>query len=260
MPFPLCSSSEDRVVWASSPTSSFDSKSAYSIAADISNCNPPFTGSWIWKLDTLPRIQYFLWKCHFHSIPTKDVLERRGFMGDLQCQVFNTKLESIIHVLRDCPFAKCFWENIQAASLIPNFYNMDLCSWLKVNCECGIVWVEPGPWKTFFPFTVWRLRLHRKKIVFKSSHPNHDLLKEVQATTFEFFFCVARSIIGKRKHSINVRWSKPDPGWYKFNTDGSSLSNLGMVGGGGLIWDDSGNWVKGFTRSIGVTTRLNYWL
>ena len=46
MPFPLCSSSEDRVVWASSPISSFDSKSVHSVAVGISNCNPPFTRSW----------------------------------------------------------------------------------------------------------------------------------------------------------------------------------------------------------------------
>ena len=81
MTFPLFSRSEDRVVWASSPTGSFDSKSVYSIAASKSNLNPLFTRSWIWKLDTLCKIQCFLWKCHFHRIPTKDVLEIKGFVG-----------------------------------------------------------------------------------------------------------------------------------------------------------------------------------
>ena len=51
--------------------------------------------------------------------------------GGPLCQVCNTKLESIIHMLRDYPYVKCFWENIQAFFHIPNFYNMDLCSWLK---------------------------------------------------------------------------------------------------------------------------------
>ena len=29
-----------------------------------------------------------------------------------------------------------------------------------------------------------------------------------------------------------------------------------MAGGGGLTWDDKGNWVKGFTHSIWVTTNI----
>ena len=44
--------------------------------------------------------------------------------------------------------------------------------------------------------------------------------------------------------------------WYKLNTDGSSLSNPGMAGGGGLIRDDNRNWVKDFPCSIGVTTSV----
>ena len=126
----------------------------------------------------------------------------------------------------------------------------------KVNCGCGTVWVEPSLWKTFFPFVVWSLRLHKNKIVFKSSCPNHDPLKEVQAVATEFLFCAARIIIGKRKHSINVRWSKSDLGWYKLNTNGSSLGNSGMAGGGEVIQDGNENWVKGFTCSIGVTTSV----
>ena len=40
----------------------------------------------------------------------------------------------------------------------------------------------------------------------------------------------------------------------KLNTDGSSLGNLGLVGGGGLIRDENGDWIVGFARNIGITT------
>ena len=36
------------------------------------------------------------------------------------------------------------------------------------------------------------------------------------------------------------------------NTDGS-LGNLGLAGGGGVIRYESGNWVVGYSRRIGVT-------
>ena len=51
-----------------------------------------------------------------------------------------------------------------------------------------------------------------------------------------------------------IRWSKPVAGWLKFNTDGSSLGNLGLARGGGLIHNEEGGWVVGFARKIGITT------
>ena len=38
--------------------------------------------------------------------------------------------------------------------------------------------------------------------------------------------------------------------------DGASLGNPGKVGGGGIIRDSEGRWVKGFARSIGFTTSI----
>lgn len=38
----------------------------------------------------------------------------------------------------------------------------------------------------------------------------------------------------------------------KLKTDGSSLGNPGVAGGGGLIRDENGNWVVGLARRIGI--------
>ena len=43
-------------------------------------------------------------------------------------------------------------------------------------------------------------------------------------------------------------WEKPDPGWIKLNTDGSSSGSVGIAVGGGLIRDEFGNWLIGFSR------------
>ena len=50
-----------------------------------------------------------------------------------------------------------------------------------------------------------------------------------------------------------VRWEKPDPGWFKVNTDKSLSGSIGTTAGGGLIRDEFGNWVIGFSRKIGRT-------
>ena len=43
--------------------------------------------------------------------------------------------------------------------------------------------------------------------------------------------------------------------WVKLNTDGSSLGNPGLAGGGGVIRDIEGAWIMGFVRNIGITSR-----
>ena len=53
-----------------------------------------------------------------------------------------------------------------------------------------------------------------------------------------------------------MRWISPSINWYKLNSDGSSLGNSGLAGGGGLIRDDKGDWIKGYTRAIGITTSV----
>ena len=44
--------------------------------------NLPFNAGWIWKLMTLPRIQFFLWKCAHNSIGVKDCLVGRRVGSD----------------------------------------------------------------------------------------------------------------------------------------------------------------------------------
>ena len=51
-------------------------------------------------------------------------------------------------------------------------------------------------------------------------------------------------------------WHKPKEGRFKLNSNGASLGNPGKAGGGGLIRNCNGNWVKGFRRKIGVATSI----
>ena len=43
-----------------------------------------------------------------------------------------------------------------------------------------------------------------------------------------------------------IRWERPYRGWYKLNTDGSVIGNPRVAGGGGVLRDEAGVWVKGF--------------
>ena len=69
------------------------------------------------------------------------------------------------------------------------------------------------------------------------------------------------SIVSKRQKSrhctVNpICWNKPDQGWFKLNSDGTSQGNPGRAGGGSLIRDHDGKWVKGYMRNIGQATSV----
>lgn len=55
------------------------------------------------------------------------------------------------------------------------------------------------------------------------------------------------------KEHLQVRWIKPQAGWVKLNTDASALGAPGPLKGGGLIRDDKGQFLGGFTANLGIS-------
>ena len=72
----------------------------------------------------------------------------------------------------------------------------------------------------------------------------------------EFYYCVGKINKQRRLVGIQVCWEKPSSNWFKLNTNGASCGNLGRAGGGRVIRDCAGEWVRGFARSIGSTTSI----
>ena len=94
----------------------------------------------------------------------------------------------------------------------------------------------------------------KNRIVFDNAIPNPSLHKICLSQALEYSFCVSKSKLTAPKGVIPVRSIKPLEGWHKLNTDGASFGNPGKAGGGGIIRDSQGNWIKGYSRSIGFTT------
>ena len=65
---------EDHKSWISSLNGEFDPKNTYLLAVDENLEAPDFHGKRIWKLQTLPKIQFFLWKCLHPSLLVKSIL------------------------------------------------------------------------------------------------------------------------------------------------------------------------------------------
>ena len=187
IPIRTASRREDHICWISSLKGEFDSKNAYMLALDLSPNDHKFAGNWVWKLKTLPKIQLFVWKCLLQSIPTKSILAQRGFNGATSCDWCHEDQETIVHVLRDCPFASRFWAEADCPSHLRSSFDLDTIEWLKLNASSPAQLLGMDQqWATYFLFGIWNLWLLRNKRLF-AKPPSFNLRKATENQIAEYF-------------------------------------------------------------------------
>ena len=159
---------EDHRSWISSLNGKFDSRKAYLLAIDENLETPYFHGKWIWKLQTLPKIKIFLWKCLHKSLPVKAILTHRRIGGLGGCDSCTELEESISHVLRDCLIANSFWEQANCLDSLKQSFSDDSVVWIKKNALDSLkVHGKDYDWCTFFLLGLWDLWLQWNRMAFK---------------------------------------------------------------------------------------------
>ncbi|PWA90722.1 non-LTR retroelement reverse transcriptase [Artemisia annua] len=58
----------------------------------------------------------------------------------------------------------------------------------------------------------------------------------------------------KEKTEVLIRWVAPPVNWVLLNTDGASRGNPGEAGGGGILQDSQGCFLRAFTENHGICT------
>jgi ribonuclease HI len=250
------SSLADKRVW-DTVGGDFKLGKAYSIACNnFSDCPSSNPSSWIWKVRTSPRIMFFLWQCYHLSVPVRETLASRGMNIPTFCPRCLHLNESLIHMLRDCPDSIAFWNSFRFPTLGFQFYSASLLDWIHNNCNAYSTHDHNIPWQTLFSFGIWSLWLRRNQFVFKPASSFLDPVINAISYASEFFYLIGNCSKEKSRISTSIKWVPPPLGWFKLNTDGSSLGNPGMAGGGGVIRNHVGDWEGGFSRAIGVTTSV----
>ena len=101
-------------------------------------------------------------------------------------------------------------------------------------------------------FAVWLIWKGRNQLVFENKRLNLKIDFEIAYNAVEYTHCACKPLISKHRITKQIRWEKLSNGWRKLNVDGASMGNLGQAGGGGLLRDESENWIGGFARRIGI--------
>lgn len=149
------------------------------------------------------------------------------------------------------------WRKIGIPATMEVTFGLDLFQWMRANHQSSPdILSNDITWKTLFTLPLWTLWEHRNRVVFENTPLNSNMHNTCIRQVVDYFFSARKSLQTKRIRTMQVQWFKPHESWYKLNTNGASLGNPRKTGGGGLIQDHRGTWVKCFSRCIGNTTSV----
>lgn len=84
---------------------------------DAANTGPEGSGddSWqkIWRLKVPPKVKVFWWRILHEFLSAKHILNRRHIEPTAYCELCGADIDSIMHILINCTFAKVFWREIK---------------------------------------------------------------------------------------------------------------------------------------------------
>ncbi|KAK2382027.1 TMV resistance protein N [Trifolium repens] len=179
-------------------------------------------------------------------LPTDAFRGFRHLTTNTSCHRCGAHMETDMHTLHDCPNAMSIWRYFRPIN--PNdFYMQDCHSWFKhhATTKAGYMFVVTC-------FEIWR---NRNEEVFQN-------VKKDNWTSVNDIYSYHSSMVHalgptNKQHVIRqIRWHPPPEGYIKVNVDGSSLGNLGNAGFGGLLRNDRGSWIHGFSGSCGRASNL----
>ncbi|KAL9839956.1 putative reverse transcriptase zinc-binding domain-containing protein [Arabidopsis thaliana] len=118
----------DRLAWGMTSDGRFTVKSAFAMLTNDDSPRQDMSSLYgrVWKVQAPERVWVFLWLVVNQAIMTNFERKRRHLCDSDVCQVCRGGIESILHVLRDCPAMSGIWDRIVPRRLQQSFFTMSL--------------------------------------------------------------------------------------------------------------------------------------
>jgi hypothetical protein len=235
----------DKMIWRCTKNGHFSVRSAYYMEKDIqasqrNGCSNINTGAEIWKviwgLNVPNATKMFLWKACNNLLPTEENLFHRRVVGDQICPICTIEIESVLHILWECPAAVDVWSSGPRSLQKCSGGAVSLSSVLETLIKrCSSMYIE------IWAVLARKLWLRRNSVVFGGvfTSPN-QLMREVVISIEDF----KRANVPTEKENDfqaipvpPVQWKALSLGLYKINWDAAiDMKNRRM--GVGIIARD----------------------
>lgn len=138
-------SGRDQCIWKLTSNGTFSIKFAYG----TSNCGEDFL-QWhwhfIWKRALPPKLKIFLWVPCYKKLLTNAERLRGGLAQNMICHIYNSLVESIKHLFRDCSVTLSIWEGFGFSPENDAYSAMGFDDWLFHNLQSRRIVVHGLPW------------------------------------------------------------------------------------------------------------------
>ncbi|CAL1360967.1 unnamed protein product [Linum trigynum] len=141
-PFPQ-GSDVDVPIWRFTPSGRFTLKTAYELTQVDAAVQPQPEPCWkaIWRTPSPQRTRSFLWLAAHQCLLTNAERSRKHLVPNATCPICRGGPETILHVIRDCPYARGVWSHFLAEEPNDLFFQSNLSSWIRyyVTGRSGVI-------------------------------------------------------------------------------------------------------------------------
>ena len=249
VPFFLHEDIPDMMIWKQETSGQYSAKSGYEWLCSLNHQSPSDKSwMWVWRLKVPDKIKVFIWLLGHGALLTNCEHTRRHITLDPICDRCGLSMEDILHCLKDCPKSRNIWVWLRLWEL-DFFEENDTFTWIMKGAASSFATVFlAGIW------WIWRARC--REILTRDPWPEWEVLRNINLMAQDISSFLMQSSVGTSQPR-HVSWIRPPPNGFKLDVDGSALGNPGRAGFGGLIRNDDGQWVKGFSGFVGIATNLH---
>ncbi|CAN1757952.1 Putative ribonuclease H protein At1g65750 [Linum perenne] len=245
---PIEDRGEDTWTWGGESNDQFSIRSAYDLISDADNLIPMVDWKAIWNWKGPQRIRQFLWLAMHKKLLTNQERRRRHLTDNAGCTRCGGGEESVLHVLRDCPFASEVWNGLNLSNIDANWWLLELNDWLLnlINNERNLL----------LGITCWHLWKARNEMIFEGAdQPALSLVRKITNWSVVVSKAAGRlnqsRLLNKGKARVDIAWEPGPAGWLVLNTDGSVINPSGIAAAGGVIRDELGRCSLAFSSNVG---------
>ncbi|CAN1120508.1 Putative ribonuclease H protein At1g65750 [Linum perenne] len=239
---------EDVCTWGLDDNGRFSVRTAYELVHDSPNPRPEVDWSLVWRWNGPGRVQYFLWLAAQGKLLTNLERKRRHLTNGGNCPRCDLDEESILHVLRDCSYARQVWDHLGVSASDPSRTGRCPNEWIKYMIKHEKA--------SEFIIACWYLWKARNELVFAG---NTNDPRSTAARIQTWHSIVSSSTLHQELITVNkpqrtrsdIAWEPGAEGWVVLNTDGSVQSNCSKAAAGGLIRNADGRCLLAFCSNLG---------